>query len=96
MSLSPGWGSAGVERLTATLLPGPEPPQLRQEPVGDEDVRGPAALRNRCTYPYAQLGGAVRPVHVPDVEARDLSEAEALFPVATSELPVEAHAHPER
>src|SRR5262249_8171267 len=61
----------------ALPVPRPETPQLHAQAVREEHVRSPAALRNLAPHSDAHPHDAARAVHVADVEADDLAQAQA-------------------
>ena len=70
-------GGVGRQVLAASPLPRPVPPHLRDEPIRQEHVGSPAALRNLLPDAHSDPRRPVRGEHVAHVEANDLREAEA-------------------
>src|ERR1044071_7150220 len=70
-------GVAVGRALATCSLVGPEPAELRQERVGEEDIATTATLRDLGADSYPRTGSAIRKVNVSDVEPHKFSKAEA-------------------
>ena len=66
-----------VESFAATLLPLPEPGNLDDQPIWQENVASPAALGDFAADADTNLGQSVRGVDVADVETDEFAEAQA-------------------